>query len=93
MTHHLIPPAPPEWPRRMVEDAHGPLDPITLPGEGYPHEDERCRQDSIDADGFREACRQIARLADALGLRNADSFGEVIDLAITRVTPPGGDHA
>lgn len=54
----------------------------------YPHDDNRCRQDSVDADGFREACRHIARLADALGMRGAGSLAEVIDLAITRVIPP-----
>lgn len=77
------------WPRKMVEEAHGPLEPITLPGEGYPHSDDRCRQDSVDADGFREACREVGRLAEALGVTHVGSIAEVIDLAITRLIPPG----
>ena len=56
------------WPRKMVEDAHGPLEPITLPGDGYPHNDDRCRQDSVDAAGFADICRGIARVATAEGV-------------------------
>jgi hypothetical protein len=78
-----------DWTRKHVEDAHGPLTFITLPVT-YPHSDDRCRQDSVDADGFREACRQIARLADALGLGDMGmSLGEVVDAAIARILPPG----
>lgn len=35
------------------------------PASNYPHDDDRCRQDSIDAEGFRWACREIARLQRA----------------------------
>lgn len=74
------------WPRKMVEDALGPLEPINLPSDGYPHSDDRCRQDSADAAGFTEACRQIARLADAMGMADtAQSIGEVIDAAVRRI--------
>jgi hypothetical protein len=77
------------WPRKMIEDAHGPLEPITLPSDGYPHADDRCRQDSVDAAGFTEACRQVSRLADALGMADAaQSIDEVIDTAIARLASP-----
>lgn len=29
---------------------------------GYPHSDERCRQDSVDADGFRSLAQQMAKM-------------------------------
>ena len=28
----------------------------------YPHDDDKCRQDSVDADGFRSLSQQIARM-------------------------------
>lgn len=73
------------WPRKMVEDAKGPLTPISLPAT-YPHDDHRCRQDSIDADGFRTACREVAQLAEVLGISDAGlGIGGVIDRAIQRI--------
>lgn len=74
------------WPRKVVEDAHGALTPITLPGARYPHDDDRCRQDSVDAAGFTHACRELARLADALGIAEAgQGVTEVVDAAIRRI--------
>lgn len=28
----------------------------------FPHDDDKCRQDSVDADGFRSLSRQVARM-------------------------------
>lgn len=74
------------WPRHIVEDAHGPLDPVKLPGDGYPHDDERCRQDSVDAAGFREACRAFGRIAEAAGLSDTSmGFAEVAEAVARRL--------
>jgi hypothetical protein len=52
----------------------------------YRHDDDRCAQDSLDAVGFRDACRQIARLANALHLPDTGcTIGEVVDTAIARL--------
>lgn len=82
------------WPRKMVEEAHGPLEPIDLPSDGYPHDDAICRQDSVDAAGFIDACRDLARLEDAAGLSEGLSITEVIDAVIDRLPPtlPGADE-
>lgn len=83
------------WPRKMVEDAYGKLEPVTLPGEGYPHSDDRCSQDSVDAEGFSEACREVARLAQAMNLPDTGwTIGQVMDEAIRRISnPPASETA
>jgi hypothetical protein len=74
------------WTRKHVEDTSGPLTPIALPDASYPHDDGRCRQDSVDAAGFREACRAMARLAEAAGLSDSGlGFAEVADAVIKRL--------
>jgi hypothetical protein len=51
----------------------------------YPHDDDKCRQDSVDAAIGRGAIRQFARLANALGLRDENtSMDEVVDHLIAR---------
>ena len=77
------------WPRKMVEDAHGPLEPITLPQEGYPHDDDRCSQDSVDADGFRIVCRALGRIAEAAGLPDGLDADEAADRIIRRIARGG----
>jgi hypothetical protein len=53
----------------------------------YPHDDTRCEQDSVDAAGFRDACRSAARLSDALGLSNTGhTIGEIVDTAVARLS-------
>ena len=77
-----------DWTRKQVEDAKGLLTPIVPPAT-YPHSDEQCRQDSVDASGFREACRAFARLADAAGLTDSGLSFDEVARAIIRVIPPG----
>jgi hypothetical protein len=50
----------------------------------FPHDDEKCRQNSVDAECFREASRQFARLATALGLTEPVDMAEVVDHLIAR---------
>lgn len=55
----------------------------------YPHEDLQCSQDSIDAEGFRDACHEVARLAAALDLPDLGlTIAEVVDLAVARLPNP-----
>jgi len=68
------------WPRKMVEDAHGVLTPITLPST-YPHDDDRCRQDSVAAEGFISVCRALA----AAGVPDTMSAAEGVDWLAARV--------
>lgn len=75
------------WPRAMVEDTYGPLTPITLPGASrFPHDDDRCRQWSIDADGFTQVCRALGRIAVAAGLPDGLGADEAADLIIQRLS-------
>ena len=53
----------------------------------YPHDDARCRQDSVDAAGFREACRALAQLADAAGIPDTGmGFAEMAQVITDRLT-------
>lgn len=68
--------------RTSIESLHPNRSP-----SGFPHNDGLCAQNSVDADCFTRACRQITRLADALGLTDTGhSITEVIDAALDRLT-------
>lgn len=50
---------------------------------GFLHDDGLCARNSVDADGFAEAARQFARLADAIGLPDTgQSFAEIVNAAL-----------
>lgn len=76
------------WTRKQVEDAKGPLTPITLPST-YPHDDARCRQDSVDAAGFREVCRALARIGMAAGLTDGVGAHEIADAVCALIEKEG----
>jgi hypothetical protein len=72
-----------------VDGREPPIPPVAA--ASYPHDDDRCRQASVDAEGFRRACRALAELAEALGLSDSGhGVDEIVSLAAQRLGTEAG---